>query len=274
MKHQDYINRTSENFWYRCKRVTFADEIATWELSQTGRYEFSEAYKMAPHRQLIRATDDDSLRAFVKAWGPLRNGLNAWSGTDSIAIYRRVRDRLVVSARLLASVEEPELQRPALLVFVKSLSADDMFPSILAGLKKRRGPSSDVEVGVDVDNEEWVKSLTQKQLDSIAREVAPFFAVSAISHGYTVERKKTGNILKASLMIPDLKEAMIWMMWQDVAQSHPMQFCVECRELIEFTTHHAKRFCSHACAHRRTGREWQQRKREKERHSNGTQKAR
>ena len=29
-----------------------------------------EVYQKRPHLQLIKATDDDALRAFVKAWGP------------------------------------------------------------------------------------------------------------------------------------------------------------------------------------------------------------
>lgn len=229
---------------------------------------------MAPHRQLIEATEDDSLRAFVKAWGPLRDGLNTWSGSDPIERYRKERDRLTVSARLLASVEEPELQRTALRMFVQTLPTDEPWLSVLAQLKKRYRPLSNVEVGMDCGNEEWVESITIKQLDDVVTGIAPLFATSPIFHRYTIERKKSGNLLKASLMIPGLMQAMMWMVWQDIAQNHPIQFCVECRKLIEFTTRHAKRFCTTECAHRRTGREWQQRKRKKEKQTDGTQKAR
>jgi hypothetical protein len=274
MKGQHSINKPSGDGWYRCKSLTFAGETATWELSRTGRYGFLDAYKMTPHRQLIRATDDSLLRVFVKAWGPLRSILNAWSGNDPIDDYRRERDRLTVGARLLASVEEPELRRPALLGLVKSLSADEMFPSILGGLRKRYSGSINFGDGGAEGHEAWVESLRDRQLEEVTAEIAPYFARSAISPRYSVERTRAGNVLKASLTIFNLSEAMTWMFWQDVSQHHPMQFCVECRGLIEFKTHHAKRFCSPECAHRKTARESARRRRQEERRTNGAEKTR
>ena len=274
MRSQSHINLTEGLNWYRCKRVEFTGETASWELSRTGRYEFMDAYEMTPHRQLIRATDDNSLRAFVKAWGPLRSVLSSWSGSDPIVEYRRRRDRLVVATLLLASVEEPELQRSALVGFVKSLSADEMFPYILGGLRKRYRVASDIGNAEKENHEEWVESLNQTQLKEVTAELAPYFAVSAISPTYYVERRRAGSVLKASLKLHNLSEAMVWMIWQDVFQNHPIQFCVECRQLIEFKGHHAKRFCSFECAHRKTAREWQRRKREKGRRADGVKEAR
>lgn len=274
MKGQHRINKPSGDGWYRCKSVTFSGETATWELSRTGHYVFLDAYKMTPHRQLIRATDDNSLRVFIKAWGPLRSSLRMWSGNDPIDAYRKERDRLSVGARLLASVEEPELRRPALHGLVSSISADKMFPAFLGGLRKRYRTANVFGDGREENLEEWVESLTHRQLEDVTAELAPYFAVSGISPRYSVERTAAGNVLKASLAIHDLSEAMTWMFWQDVFQHHPMQFCVECRRLIEFKTHHAKRFCSSECAHRKTARESARRKREEERKANGTQKTR
>lgn len=266
--------RAAVDGWYRCKSVAFAGGTATWELSRTGRYAYLDAYKMAPHRQLVQATDDDSLRAFVKEWGPLRATLGDWSGSDPIEKYRKARDRVAVASRILAAVEEPDLQRKAFQAFVNSLSADEFFPAILGGLRKRYRVPSDERGGADGNHERWVEALTQNQLNEVIAEIAPFFAVSAISPRYTVERRKAGNILRASLSIHNLMEAMTWMIWQDVSQNHPMQFCVECPNLIEFKTLHAKRFCSPECAHRRAARESAQRKRDAGRKTNGTQKTR
>ena len=260
--------------WYRCKNVAFQGETATWELSRTGHYDFLDAYKMTPHLQLVRATDDGALRAFIKAWGPLRMVLDDWSGSDQIDEYRKARDKVTVASRILAAVEEQDSQRTALQVFVASLSANKFFPAILEGLRKRYRVPGDVEDRVDADHQQWVELLTQNQLNEVIAEIAPIFAVSAISPRYSVERRKTGNALRASLAISNLMDAMTWMIWQDFSQNHPMQFCVECRKLIEFKTHHAKKFCSPECAHRKTAREWQQRDRDKERKANGTQKAR
>lgn len=281
MKDQYYVNSKdkqerypSGDGWYRCKSVTFEGETAIWELSRTGHYDFLDAYRMTPHRQLVRATDDDSLRVFVKAWGPLRTVLGEWSGSDPIDAYRKARDRVTVASRILASVEEPDLQRAALQGLVTSLSADKLFPALLEGLRKGYRVPSDVGDCVDGNHLQWVESLTKNQRREVIAEIVPIFAVSAISPRYRVERSRAGNVLKASLAIQNLMEAMTWMIWQDVFQNHPMQFCVECRKLIEFKTHHAKKFCSFNCAHRRTARESARRKREEERKSNVTQKTR
>lgn len=95
--------------------MEFKGETAIWELDRTKRYSFSEAYQKAPHRQLLKADDDDRLRAFVRAWGPLRFSLETWSGSDPIETYRKQRDEWAASIRFLTSAEEPESQRPALL---------------------------------------------------------------------------------------------------------------------------------------------------------------
>jgi integrase len=115
MKSQSNIKSSEEPGWYRCKRMAFKGELAIWELDPTTRYNYSEAYRMAPRRQLLKANDDDALRVFVRAWGPLRFSLKAWSGSDPIETYRRQRDEWTAGVRFLTSVEEPEMQRSALL---------------------------------------------------------------------------------------------------------------------------------------------------------------
>ncbi len=260
--------------WYRCKSVIFDGETARWELSRTGHYEFLDAYKMNPHRQLIQATNDSLLRAFIKEWGPLRGFLGDWSGSDSIDAYRMERDRVTVAARILASVEEPDSQRFALQGFVDSLGAWDLFPPVLAGLRGRYKAGSNVGKDEHEDHREWVESLTQNQLSLVIAEIAPMFAFSAIHPKYILERGRAGNVLKASLSIPSSRDAMTWMLWQDISRNHPIQFCVECRGLIEFKTHHAKKFCSPECAHRKTARESARRRRNEERKTNVTQKTR
>lgn len=282
MQIQKHINTTKgktephprPDGWYRCKSVIFDGDTARWELSRTGHYEFLDAYKMTPYRQLVQATNDDLLRAFIRAWGPLRAVLGEWSGSDPIDAYRKARDRVTVATRILASVEQPDSQRFALRGFVDSLWAWDLFSPVLEGLRKRYGDGSDAGKGERVGHQEWVESLTRNQLNIVIAEIAPMFAFSAMHPRYVVEQSRAGNVLKASLSIPNLLEAMTWMIWQDISRNHPIQFCVECRGLIEFKTNHAKKFCTSECAHRRTARESARRKRNEERRSNGTHKAR
>jgi len=274
MKRQSHINTTEGAGWYRCKRVEFSGETANWELSRTSRYNFSEAYQMAPHRQFIKASDDDALRAFVKAWGPLRASLDAWSGSDPIETYRRERDRFTAGVRFLASVEEPEMQRSALLGLA-DLSREDFGLQILLNeLRRQFQIPGTLQSGFDENFRPWLESVTQKQIEAATVYLVPGFALSVLIPGFSAERHGSGNVLKASLGIDSLLEALSWMVWQDVFQSHPIKFCAECRGLIDSTFKYEKKFCSYECAHRQTARESARRKREERKKDNGTQKTR
>jgi hypothetical protein len=276
MKEQLYINADEGADWYRCKRVEFTGETATWELSRTTCYSFLDAYQMTPHRQLIQAIDDNALRVFVRAWGPLRRfSLKGWNGVDPIETYREERDRLTAISRLLASVGQPEMQRSALLGFWKISSKVDSIPQMMLGTLQTRLPMAcDVHLSFDENLQRWVEGLTQKQIEEATTWTVSEFPPLDSLPRFTVKRSRGGNVLGASLGIHTLVGALDWMVWQDVIQNHPIQFCAECRGLINFKGHHAKRFCSPECAHRKTGREWQQRKRQEKRKTDGTQKTR
>lgn len=274
MKEQLYINTNENAGWYRCKRVEFAGDTATWELSRTSRYSFFEAYQRTPHRQLIQASDDNALRAFVKAWGPLRGSLDRWSGNDPIETYRRERDGLTASVRFLASVEEPGMQRSALLGLSEVSRSDSTLRIVLALLRAQFDIPGSVQSGLDENIRQWLETAPQRRIEAATAFLVPNFALSLAAPGFRVMSHARRNVLQASLGIYSLASALNWMVWQDVFQNNPFQFCAECRQLFQPDTRHAKKFCSQQCAHRRTAREWQQRKRKEDRRRNGTQKAR
>jgi hypothetical protein len=122
--------------------------------------------------------------------------------------------------------------------------------------------------------QQFLETLPQKQVEAAVTQLISTSELHGSPSRFTVEQHRGGKVLRASLGISNLVDALNWMVWQDVAQNHPIRFCVECRGLIDFKTQHAKKFCSQECAHRKTAREWQQRKRERERKKDGTQKAR
>lgn len=273
MQVQHRINEDKGAVWYRCKRVSFDGDISTWELSQTGHYDLMEVYQKRPHLQLIKATDDDALRAFVKAWGPLRLRLNAWSGCDLIETYRRTRDVLIASVRLLASVQQPEMRRSALYDLVRlSKEEDEAFQTIPAMLRVKFAIPYDDLWGVDVNLQRWVEAATAKEIETACASLVSLMPLTDYSLKLRVDSSKKGSFVRASIGVTSLEDALHWMVWQDVFQNHPFQFCAECRKLFQPDTRHEKKFCSPECAHRKTGREWQKRKRE--RGANGTQKAR
>ena len=272
MKDQNHINIRGGD-WSRCKSVEFANERATWELSKSGRYSFFEAYQMTPHRQLIQASDDDSLRLFVNAWGPLRASLDQWSGSDPIETYRKERDKLAATVRLLASVEEKEMQRSALLGLLEFSRNDATTRTLFRGLRTHFQIPGHFPTGFDTNLQPWLETSTQKQI-----ERATTFLVSALTvfslPSFTVEQSRTGNRLRASLGIHNLANALEWMVWQDVFQERPFQFCGECRKLFQPDTRHEKKYCSFECAHRKTARESAKRKRDERKNNDVTQKTR
>jgi len=272
MKVQKHINSDGP-FWYRCKRVDFHAETATWELSQTGRYALLEAYQKAPHRQLATATDDDQLRAFVKAWGPLRGRLDAWSGSDPIDKYRNERDRLAVIVKLLASVAQPEPQRDVLLELVGLSERDPAVEIMLKSLRFYFPIPGEYPFDFDPHIKPWLERATQNDIQKATEYLVSGFPLRG-RHTFTVAKEGRKSVVRASLGVVSLGDALEWMVWQDMFQNHPFQFCAECRELFQPDTRHEKKFCSPECAHRKTAREWQQRKRDNRRKSNGTQKTR
>ena len=274
MKDQDRIN-TNGSFWYRCKRVSFEGDTATWELNPTGRYDFFESYQKRPHLQLIKANDDDALRVFVKAWGPLRLRLDSWNGCDPIEAYRRTRDVLTASVRLIASIQQPEMRRSALSDLVRlSKEEDEAFQTIPAMLRVKFAIPYDDLWGVDVNLQRWVEAATAKEIETACASLVSLMPLTDYSLKLRVDSSKKGSFVRASIGVTSLEDALHWMVWQDVFQKHRFQFCEECRKLFQPDWQHTKKYCTHECAHRKTSREWQLCKRKRERESNGTQKAR
>lgn len=271
-KVQNHVNSDGP-FWYRCKRVDFHDETATWELSQTGRYSLLEAYQKAPHRQLATATDDEQLRAFVKAWGPLRWSLDAWSGSDPIANFRSERDRLAAIVKVLASVAQPERQRDVLLDLVRLSARDSVFEFILKGLRTIFPILGECPPGFDPNIQPWIEGATQNDIQKATEYLVCDLPLMNLGPSFTVVKENGQSVVRASLGINTLGQALEWMVWQDVFQERRFQFCERCRRLFIPDSRHAMKFCNERCAHSEAARKYAQRKRDKEA-TNGTQKTR
>ncbi len=229
---------------------------------------------MTPHRQLIRATDDDSLRVFIKAWGPLTYPLNSWEGCDPVADYRQTRDMLRAWAGLLSAVGRTENLREATIEILRQ-EHDDLFP-LNTTARHHLGTLQNQLAPFDGTLQDRLRSLPAKELEAICGKLLGLFPLSTdLSHSSLVlDKNRCGFVVKAALTFDSLEDALYWMVWQDILQDHLFQFCADCRRLIQPDTRHEKKFCSPECAHRKTAREWQQRKREMERKSNGAKKTR
>jgi hypothetical protein len=269
MKVQKHVNSKTEAFWYRCKRVVFEQDSVKWELKRTGRYELLKAYAQKPHRQLVEASDDDTLRAFIKAWGPLNlSELKAWEGSDLISNYRRERDTLRAWVRLLAAIESPEYLYDSILGLLRLFSKGDFI-----WLRHRLGIGS-LEDGFDDDMEKRLVSATPIEIADVCSYLAGIFPLLAFPH-FVIDRTGKGSpIVRASSGVTSLTTALYWMVWQDIFMESPWQFCEECHKLFQPDFHHKRKFCLPECAHRKAARESARRKREGERKANVTRKAR
>jgi hypothetical protein len=127
--------------------------------------------------------------------------------------------------------------------------------------------------GFDGDVLNWVEEASDRDVEKACLDLIPLLPQCAFVHHLRVERKARVNVVKAQFAPFSLIDALHWMVWQDVFHEHPFQFCEECRKLFQPDWQHAKKYCSPECAHRKTAREWQQRKREKQRRTNVTHKA-
>jgi hypothetical protein len=205
--------------------------------------------------------------------------LDAWNGSDPIADYRYERDRLALIAKLLASVSQPERQREALLDLARfgGRDADSWMPDFEMPLKLLRlhfPIPGECPSGFDPHIQPWIEGATQNEIEEATEILVPILPLRSGLPRFMVVKEGRRSVVRASLGISSLGQALEWMVWQDVFQNHPFQICVECRKLFQPDTKHEKKFCSPECAHRQASRNWQKRKRDNKRKSNGTKKTR
>ncbi len=259
--------------WRRCESVTFDNGIAAWVLKKDS-YDLLQSYEKQPHRQLINAQDDESLLKFIKAWGPLRHLLDSLVGTDPIHEYRTIRDQMTWIARLRYSIENPEKQRSVLSDWnrVRDLSAEDLVVPFSSQLDNLEIPGLKLDDDHEIP-EDWVQTAKAHEIENVCIQLVNYLVPQHFP-GYRVVGGKGRRVVKVSLGVDGLVTALHWMMWQDVFQNRPISFCADCSRLITSVFRHERKFCSKKCAVRKTTREYQRRKREKERATSGTQKAR
>jgi hypothetical protein len=276
MKSQLPVNAVLGQKWFRCRRVEFVGETVNWELSRTGEYDFLSAYAQAPHVQLIRATDDDSLRAFVRSWGPFRLFLEAWTGSDSLARYRRERDLLRSWALLFEAIQKNDGTRAAVLDVLRLDPKSHAI--VIRGMLRIPGES---HRSLDEDAFGRIAHASEKEFAGVCEHVVGSFP----SPNRTIAIDRTGRQPKlvAKPLVVGLMNALHWMLEEDIAAQRAIKRCAErnCGRFIVFSSEHSREFCSYECAHRRAARKSAKKMRDKapkkrdaERKKNGAQKTR
>jgi hypothetical protein len=266
MKVQDHIN-TEYAGWYRCIRVTFEGETVRWELSRTGKYDVLKAYARKPHRRLAEATDDDSLRSFVKAWGPLWINLNAWSGSDSLVFYRHQRDLFRAWIQLLDAIQNGKSLHDAA---IRLLGLDPGTWAIW--IRNRLGIAGELKAPLNEEALSRVARADENEIGEVCSYLVGSMPVPTPS--IEIQGKGKSKILRPTIGSYSLLSALYWMLWQDIFLGNPFKFCEECNGLIDFKDKHDRKFCSPECAHRKTAREWERQNPKRGRRNDGTQKTR
>src|ERR1019366_1556064 len=179
--------------WYKCKQVSFDGDIASWELSETA-YDLAKCYSREPHRKLMRAKDDGSLRTWVKHWGPLRFSLEGPPrGCDPIEDYRAFRDRLAWVAGLLASIEQPERQRAILSQWRQVAKFSELFYPEDVLIKPLAIPGLVLE-GHDENMQDWLESAKPKEINRVCIHLVEVL-VPTNTLRYTVDQSKRGSVV-------------------------------------------------------------------------------
>lgn len=233
-------------------------------------YDLTQAYEYDPHVWLSNSDTDDKLMEFVRVWGPLYlSGEESSSGMAShpLGYYRAFQRWLRALIDLLAAFKAAEDEQLALVRFVEAeyesgrhshIASDES--ALLFGLRAYLGITGNI-----VD---WVKGAKLGDL-RVATDFAIQLATLAPMGWYLLGRRERGRrCLEARWRITTLKEALVWMIWYDEFTQHAIVCCRECRQVFRGETAHARKYCSHECAHRATAREWQRGKRAALRSSN------
>jgi hypothetical protein len=266
MKYRLHTDAEVGSAWPRCHWVNFDGSVVTWKLDAKQQYDFVSAYAEKPHLALIEADSDAALRVFMKQWGPLRA---PESGTESLLWIRSQRNQLAAMARLLEAVGGRSEQLPALLAYLDSVNdTNDTISVRLPFYRRDLEIPGDPDAGVDADLRNWCTSASANVVQQLCVRIIEDFPLTCVP-SFRVRRIGRGIAVRASLFINNLNEAVRWMLWQDVFQGVPIQFCRECLSAIRAEDKRSRKFCGWRCAKRNADRRDKARKRAEEKRTKG-----
>jgi hypothetical protein len=228
--------------WNRCEVAPVMSRgVIQWKLSSRP-YSFLGAYKKFPHRQLIKAGTDEDLLSFVKSWGPLHNDTAQWEGEHAIGDYRHQRDFLRAWARLLS----PSTQRweEDIRSGICALLRLDNSGTFVFQARWRLGYSDPTYQPFDDELERRIASATQRKIEELYRVILGGFE-STGRRQIQVEGLGKEKRLRAGYRFNSLRDALYWMMWEDIFRERPFCFCAVqgCGELIIRADARNQKFC-------------------------------
>lgn len=225
----------TEVAWKRCRTVSVSGEEIFW-VSANRRYSLFEAYGAAAHRDFMSADGDGALRAFVRTWGPLRD---AEAGRDSLAWYRRAREKMVATVSLMVALERGETLRT--LLERLAVCSEESDP-LAVHLTLRYDRINRLE-----DARAWCRTASSTDVERLCVSFLNDFPFTCVPR-FVVEGRHSKHQIRASLFINNLHEALWWMVWQDTFSQQPFSFCENCGKFIRRDGKRLRKFCDPRCA--------------------------
>ena len=246
--------------WRRCKSVVLDGDTLSWQLSESGAYDVLAAYGEKPHREFQEANNDHALRLFVRRWGPLRR---LTSGADSMPWYRKRRDLVDRTMRLIAAVGSPDLRDALAALMLVSDESNDALNSFFRLNGTELGIESDENAGIANRAMEWLENAPLAKIEQVSYQFIRDLPITAMP-SFAVQKQRGQPVVRASLFINNLHEALWWMVWEDIFRGDPIRFCQECGTLIPNNNKHFKKYCPGRCAKLVADRNYAARRRKRE----------
>jgi hypothetical protein len=244
-----YLGMTTESntevIWHRCSKVWIENDTIHWQLDESGPYDLIRAYRQGrPHRDLITATTDDRLRAFVRRWGPLMSEANI--GAHPVQCDRDVRDILTAVVRLIGAIGDRTLLRSRLLDLIRLRELRlNQIQTFLDCTPRWHEVCSNPE--------QWCESASSTEVESLCEQFVNELYLGGTPRLIVVKRKRR-PVVRASLRISTLFDAIWWMVYEDILREEPFSFCRECGELIQREGRREWKFCPGPCGKRHADR--------------------
>jgi hypothetical protein len=244
--------QTTEIEWSGCSHVSIDGDTIRWELSEAKRYGILQEYgRGRPHRELMAADSAAKLKLFVRKWGPLRFRQER-AGRDSVQWYCDVRDHLTATVRLIDAIGDRTKQRPALLSLVRLVEFSLNPLKTFLQMTPRWS-------AVCCDPERWCESAPLDEIEALCEQFVNEYPF-ACGPRFAVVRRNRRNVVRSSLFINSLMEALFWMVWQDTFREEPFSFCKDCGKFILREGGREWKYCDPACAKRNADRKSWRRK--------------
>ena len=264
MQHQHRIHSIAPSFWPQCSKVEIRQDTIYCEWGLIRGYDLVEAYSKNPHIEFLNCESARDFQTFVRHWGPLLLFEEDWKRFKTaveLDHYRAYRSFLRSIKHMIDACKGHEDQRGSLVEYFTAeanMVSKGPFREDIKALSylDKISPLSNELKG---DPVEWTKSANIDAVRHVLASCVEDWVRSPHGWGLRVEERGKRFEIKPSFELYSLWDALRWMLWFDEWNQWSPLSCLECHKIFRPSTAHKVKYCTHACAHRATNREWRRR---------------